>query len=83
MDGERQPRCGRGRCPGTRDVSPGRSVRSNRRTFGRSGSGYSWSTERATSLFSILRMPLPQLDAVYDHERRCASQAFYDATLFW
>jgi hypothetical protein len=47
-------RSGRSALPGTRDASPDRSVHSNRRTFGRSGSGYSSSTERATSLSSIL-----------------------------
>ena len=47
-------RSGRRAPSGTRDVSPDRSVHSNRRTFGRSGSGYSSSTERATSLSSIL-----------------------------
>jgi hypothetical protein len=47
-------RSGRRALPGTRDASPDRSVHSNRRTFGRSGSGYSSSNERATSLSLIL-----------------------------
>ena len=65
-------RSGRGALPGTRDASPDRSVHSNRRTFGRSGSGYSSSTERATSLSSILASIASSEAATLQVEDVCA-----------
>jgi len=50
----------------------GRSVRWNRKGFGRSACGFGWSTERGTSLFSINK--LSGCDLVWTFAT-CASSA--------